>query len=312
LELARHLECVELLRQEVGVLRREMQLQRQVIPWQIQQDLSPEAAALAEEMTCLGVPVGLRTLLLDAMKNDKGELGARQALQSALEAHLAGCVAAAIEPGAHALVGPSGSGKTSMVVRMAHAMAQVHGVQSQAIISFADTRPGAWSQIQMLAASVGIEVYRAGQSQTLSVLLEELKPRRHIWIDTASDANFVRDPELCQTLPDLAWHAVAPQDASMTTLRRLQAQMPWQSLMITKADEGFHVWQWLQVISEKPMPISMVSHADAVQVPARSFDPHAWVQHALDDLKLPIPTESRKPKRPVRRVATTSGKATHA
>ncbi|MEY2805536.1 MAG: Signal recognition particle 54 kDa protein, partial [Pseudomonadota bacterium] len=311
-EWLRHLECVELLRQEVGVLRREMQLQRQVMPWQAQQDLSPQALAVADELMRLGVPVGLRTLMLDALKTAQGHEGTRHALSSVLESHLANCVSSAIEPGVHALVGPSGAGKTSMVVRMAHAMAQVDGPQSQAIISHADLRPGAWSQIQMLASSVGIDVYRAANAQALTVLLEELKPRRHIWIDTASDAHFGRDPDLCQAQPGLSWHAVVPLDASVTTLRRMQAQMPWQSLMITKADEGFHVWQWLQAFSEQPVPVSRVSFSDAIQLPARAFDPAAWVKQALDDLKLPESAEHRKPMRAARRVKTTSGKAQHA
>jgi flagellar biosynthesis protein FlhF len=312
LELVRHLECVDLLRQEVGVLRREMQLQRQVMPWHVHQDLSPEASALADEMARLGVPVGLRALLMEALKTVKGGSSARQALQAVLEAHLSGCVSATIPAGVHALVGPSGSGKTSMVVRMAHAMAQVNGVHSQAIISYADPRPGAWSQIQMLASSAGIDVYRASDSQTLAVLLEELKPRQHIWIDTASHAHFERDPALCQAHPDLFWHAVAPQDASATTLRRMQAQMPWHSLMITKADEGFHVWQWLQAFSEQQLPVSMVSFSDKIQMPARAFDPKAWVQQAIDDLKLAMPSKGRQPKRTLRKVTATSGKAEHA
>ncbi len=311
LEWVRHLECVELLRQEVGVLRREMQLQRQVLPWQSQQSFSPEAAAVADELARLGVPVGLRTLMLEALKTTPAQQGTRLALKNILESHLAGCVSASIEPGVHALVGPSGAGKTSMAVRMAHAMAQVDGPQSQVIISHADLRPGAWSQIQMLASSVGIDVYRAANDQALAVLLEELKPRRHIWIDTASDAHFGRDSTLRQAHPAIAWHAVVPLDASVTTLRRMQDQRPWQSLMITKADEGFHVWQWLQAFSEHPLPVSRVSFSDFIQEPARAFDPQDWVQQALDDLKLSEPPANGKPKRAARKAATQNGKAEH-
>ncbi len=164
----------------------------------------------------------------------------------------------------------------------------------------------------MLASSVGIDVYRATNAQTLAVLLEELKPRRHIWIDTASDAHFGRDPALSQAHPDMSCHDVVPLDASDTTLRSMQAQTPWQSLMITKVDEGFQVWQWLQAFSEQPMTVSRVSFSDTIQTPARAFDPAAWVQQALDDVKLPEWAEARKPKRAARRVATSSGKAQHA
>ncbi len=266
---------------------------------------------MADELARLGVPVGLRTLMLEALQTTPAQQGARIAMKNILESHLAGCVSASIEPGVHALVGPSGAGKTSMAVRMAHAMAQVDGPQSQAIISHADLRPGAWSQIQMLASSVGIDVYRAANDQALAVLLEELKPRRHIWIDTPSDAHFGRDSTLRQAHPEISWHAVVPLDASVTTLRRMQDQRPWQSLMITKADEGFHVWQWLQAFSEQPLPVSRVSFSDFIQEPARAFDPADWVQQALDDLKLSEPQAKGKPKRAARKAATPNGKAQH-
>jgi flagellar biosynthesis GTPase FlhF len=311
-ELSLHRACVDMLREEVQVLRREMQLQRQVSPWQATQGLSPEASNAAQELTQLGVPVGLRTLLIDAVKDEGDALAVRQAMRDALKSHLGACVGEPIGHGVHALVGPSGSGKTHMVVRLAHMASLTHGVDSQAIISYADTRPGAWSQIQMLCASIGVEVFRATTPQALSVLLDELRLRKGIWIDTAGSANFMVEEEILGAHPDIQWHAVAPLDASVTTMRRLQAQtLAWRSLMLTKSDESSSVWQWMQALSEKQIVISHVSDSEQVKQPAASFDPDAWADLAMSDLPAVVHKAVTKTKRTSASKRPTSQKAAH-
>jgi len=301
-ELGLHRESVEMLRQEVLVLRREMQLQRQVSPWQASQDLGTDAAYAAQELVDLGVPTGIRVLLVDAIRDAKTNKAVRQAMHDALKHHLSACVGKAPLQGIHALLGPSGSGKSHMVARWAYMAAKKYGPETQAIISFADARPGAWSQLQVLAASAGVEVYRASNAQALAVLLDELKPRLGVWIDTPANARYEIDASLCKNHPDIQWHAVAPLDASVTSLRRLQAQSPsWASVVITKADEGVSVWHWMQALSETPMIVSHVADSDQIKKPAAGLDPEAWCEQAMSDLKLsaskpkPKSTLKRKP-----------------
>lgn len=311
-ELSLHRACVDMLREEVQVLRREMQLHRQVLPWQATQGLSPEASNVAQELTQLGVPAGLRALLIDAVKGEVDVLAVRQAMRDALKSHLSTCVGEPIGQGVHALVGPSGSGKTHMVVRLANMASLTYGVDSQAIISYADSRPGAWSQIQMLCASIGVEVYRASTPQALSVLLDELRPRKGLWIDTAGSATFTVDADVLQGQPEIQWHAVAPLDASVTTMRRLQAQtLAWRSLMLTKADEGASVWQWMQALSEKPMCISHVSESEQVKQPAACFDPDVWTELAMSDLPAVVRKTATKSKRNPVSTRATSQKVAH-
>jgi len=295
-ELGLHRECVEMLRQEVSVLRREMQLHRQVLPWQNSQELGTDAAYAAQEMTDLGVPAGIRVLLIDAIKNANSAKAVRSAIFDALKNHLSACVGQFQWQGIHALVGPTGSGKTHMVTRLAQMAAKKHGAETQAIISYADARPGAWSQLQVLAASSGVEVYRATNPETLAVLLDELKPRLGIWIDTPANARYEIDSKLIQAHADLQWHALAPLDASVTSLRRLQTQSEvWSSIMITKADEGASVWHWLQALSETPLKVSLMADSDQVKKPAMALNPEAWCELALADLKCVAHPAAAKP-----------------
>jgi flagellar biosynthesis GTPase FlhF len=164
----------------------------------------------------------------------------------------------------------------------------------------------------MLCASIGVEVFRATTPQALSVLLDELRLRKGIWIDTVGSANFMVEEEIMGAHPDIQWHAVAPLDASVTTMRRLQAQtLAWRSLMLTKSDESSSVWQWMQALSEKQIVISHVSHSEQVKQPAASFDPDAWADLAMSDLPAVVHKAVTKTKRTSASKRPTSQKAAH-
>ncbi len=202
-----------------------------------------------------------------------------------------------------------------MAVRLAQMHSLEHGVERQAIIGFADKRPGAWSQLQAMAAGVGVDVYRAHDVDTLRVLLGELDDKTHVWIDTRSEAHFAVSPILSEAHPHIHCHAVAPLDASVATMQRLQASATtWRSLMLTKADECDCLWHWLQALSERAVPISFVSHSLRPDVAAEVFAPEAWVERILSGFQLglesPEPKHKAKPATRRRRTAV-SEKAAH-
>ena len=129
------------------------------------------------------------------------------------------------------------------------------------------------------------------------MLLDELKPRLGIWIDTPGNARYEMDSKLIQAHADLQWHALAPLDASVTSLRRLQTQSEvWSSIMITKADEGASVWHWLQALSETPLKVSLMADSDQVKKPALAFKPEDWCELALADLKCVDPAVTAQPR----------------
>ena len=314
-ELARSREIVDLLRQEIGVLRREFTLARQVQPWESSLHMAPDVRALVDQLSGWGVPTGLRALLTDALAPCPDAPTAAHTLREILGSHLRACVSEPLPPGVHALIGPSGSGKTSMAVRLAHMHAAPHGLEQQAIISFADKRPGAWSQLQTLAAGVGVEVYRAQDAEALQLLLGELNHKTHVWIDTQADAHFAVPSALLDANAGIHCHAVAPLDASVASMQRLQSSLtPWRSLMLTKADECDGVWPWIQTLSEKPMPIACLSHSVRAQVAATPFAPEDWIQRALSGLQVEqiSPVPKAKPKAaPRKRRSSASEKVAH-
>ena len=115
-------------------------------------------------------------------------------------------------------------------------------------------------------------------------------------IDTPGNARYEIDSKLIQAHADLQWHALAPLDASVTSLRRLQTQSEvWSSIMITKADEGASVWHWLQALSETPLKVSLMADSDQVKKPAVALNPEAWCELALADLKCVAHPAAAKP-----------------
>ena len=71
-----------------------------------------------------------------------------------------------------------------MAGRLAKQAGLAHGDQAVAIISFNDSRYGAWNQTQLIGAQAGVETFRANSPEMLEVLLQELASRRLVIIDT--------------------------------------------------------------------------------------------------------------------------------
>jgi len=188
----------------------------------------------------------------------------------------------AMEPGVHVLLGACGVGKTSMAMRcIQHLLAHTQP-EDHAVIGFADHRPGAWAQLQMLSAGAGVEAFRAKDRDALDVLLNELSNRPYVWIDTPGQPHFALAQVLPPTHPQMRLHAVVPMDASVAHLQRLRrCPHPLLGVWVSKADESPPTWQWLQALLEHPIAIQGLSVDAALKTPLSPFDPEAWVDSAL-------------------------------
>jgi flagellar biosynthesis GTPase FlhF len=214
----------------------------------------------------------LETRLMSALKKTATKAGKGTALQD---------IAKGSQTGLQVLVGPSGAGKTTLVARLAALGAAAHGPTSQAVVSYRDARPGAWSQLQTLAAQAGIDCYRAPDEATFQVILAELSDRKTVWVDTPG-LNFM---DIAQGLraqnPKVNLHAVLPVDATLTSAARVvvQAHGQWSSLMLTKMDEAAHPWPLMAALTEFPTPVSLVSEGSAQSL--RAFEARDLVTCAL-------------------------------
>jgi len=303
-DLQRSRDTVELLRQEIAALRQEFNLNRQVVMWQSGQGLSPELTQWFAQMQEIGVPASLRTLMVDAVSDctTVSEAWPRihQTLQTAIQRKACGWP----QQGVHALVGPSGAGKSLMVARMAMAASSQIPVENMAIISLADTKAGAWSQLQVLAAQSGVACYRAGDMAALEVLLQELSHLKAIWIDTPGTEFLTHARTLRAVSSALSLHAVLPADATVTNVRKIfdAQERQWSSVMLTKLDEAAHPWHVLKALCDRPWPVSAIASSHQARSDLLAFDPMRVVDLAMQGLQpqgleMPPAAPAKKPRR---------------
>jgi flagellar biosynthesis GTPase FlhF len=263
-------EIVDLVRDELALIRREFRLNQQTTGWQSGLSLSPEVQPLARALGEAAIPQELRALLLDSLKEHATPGQAMQALKAQLTHALDRPAVALPALGVHLLAGPSGAGKSLMAARLARHAEAVHGAHQVAIISYQDVRAGAWSQTQMLASQIGIDSFRAGDAATLALLLNELAPRKLVLIDTPGVQMKERVTEVLSVQADCGCHAVVPADASSATLAKVIASgIAWHSLLVSKVDESSQPWPLLHFLSNHALGLSGasngVSAADLIQ-----------------------------------------------
>lgn len=312
-DLQRSRETVELLRLEIAALRQEFNLNRQVAMWQSGQGLSPELTQWFARMQELGVPASLRTLMVDATGDCTTVSEAWPRIHQTLVTAIQRKKAAWPQKGVHALAGPSGAGKSLMVARMAMAASTRIPVDSMAIISLADTKAGAWSQLQVLAAQSGVSCYRAADVASLEVLLQDLSHHQVIWIDTPG-TDFLSHARALQSLSSaVSVHAVLPLDATVTNVHKTfeSTDVNWSSLILTKLDEAAHPWPALKALCDRPLVVSAVGSSHQPRTEPVAFDAQAIVDLAMQGLRPQDMAAVPPARKPRRRVPAAKTKALH-
>ena len=316
-DLRRSRDTVELLRLEIAALRQEFNLNRQVAMWQSGQGLSPDMTGWFAHMQELGVPASLRTLMADSVKDCETVSDAWPLVHQSLVSAVQRRKAAWPTKGVHALVGPSGAGKTLMIARMAQAASAQMAVEEMAIISYADTKAGAWSQLQVLAAQSGVGCYRAADAATLKLLLEELSHYKVIWIDTSGTDFLTQAAAIQSASSNVHLHAVLALDATVTNVRKtFDASAPvWKSIMLSKFDEAAHPWHVLKALCEHNVPVTAVGASHQLRTEPMAFDASALIDLALQGLRhdgmpqdIAVPAPVKKTRR---RTTVAKAKAVH-
>lgn len=278
-------EIVSLVREELADLRREFRQSQRTALWQANASWDDNIQPLVSLLHSSTMPTGLRTLLLDGLQNQTNLALASAQIRSQLLSAAANPDPLIPQKGVHVIAGPSGAGKSLMAARLAQAGATQLGAEQVALISFHDMRAGAWSQVQILGAQAGVEVFRAVDTATLQLLMSELSHRQLIVIDTpgVQMASHVQD---IMTVSPSAWvHAVVAADASETTWRRVlhTESLRFDSLMVSKMDEADAPWALLQFLSNGlPVPArSLVSQSDRLAQPLQTWSVQSLVDHAM-------------------------------
>jgi flagellar biosynthesis protein FlhF len=90
-----------------------------------------------------------------------------------------------ISGGVVAVVGPTGAGKTTTIAKLAARWCMRHGSQDLALVSTDSYRIGARDQLMTYARILGAPMHAANSGKDLARVLEKLKSKKLILIDTA-------------------------------------------------------------------------------------------------------------------------------
>ncbi|MGA1727940.1 MAG: hypothetical protein ACO38U_06760, partial [Burkholderiaceae bacterium] len=244
-EQLRAREIVDIVRQEMAVLRRELRLQQQLSALG-PVGLSSLGQALNTALETLGVSTASRVLLIDEIQSEETIDAALQKAGDILSAGLPKTITKVPTEGIHVVCGPSGSGKTQSVTRLAQKAAEVWGAEQVAVISYCDNRLGAWSQLQLSCSRSGLEAFRVTETSLLPSLVEELKGRRAIFIDTPGPQLKDHCDDIAKQIPKAELHLALPCDISLAQALQLFKLCPWDDLILTKLDESAQCWGLVQ------------------------------------------------------------------
>ena len=206
-----------------------------------------------------------------------------------------------ITGGITAVVGPTGAGKTTTIAKLAARWCMQHGSQDLALVSTDGYRIGAREQLNTYARILGAPMHAANGAKELARVLERLKSKKLILIDTAGMG--ARDVRLTEQLAALKYGA-----ARARVLLALPAQVEGQALdeivcafvrvkpaacILTKVDEAASLGAAISTVLRHKLKVAYV--CDGQRVPEDLHAAHlkrVWLIRAALQLKERSPRAS--------------------
>jgi flagellar biosynthesis protein FlhF len=243
-------------RQDVGygAMQRELRDLRQMLEtglagmtWNDKRLREPLKAKILEELSALDIAPDV-AMALAALAPRRTSLENPSHIPLALLAKHLPVVEdlSGISSGVVAIVGPTGAGKTTTIAKLAARWCMRHGSQDLALVSTDSYRIGARDQLLTYARILGAPMHAANSGRDLARVLERLKSKKLILIDTAGMGP--RDVRLSEQLAALQLGAARarvllalPAQGEAHALEEIvQAFAPLTPVacILTKADEA--------------------------------------------------------------------------
>jgi flagellar biosynthesis protein FlhF len=196
--------------------------------------------------------------------------------------------------GITAVVGPTGAGKTTTIAKLAARWCMLHGNEGLALVSTDGYRVGAREQLNTYARILKVPMHAANSGKELAQVLERLKSKKLILIDTAGTGP--RDARLSEQLAVLRLGA-----ANAKVLLALPAQGEGNALdeivcafarinpigcIITKVDEAASLGAVISATLRHKLKIAYVCNGQKVPEDLHAaHQKRVWLIRAAMDLK---------------------------
>ncbi|CAM5452203.1 flagellar biosynthesis protein FlhF [Rhodanobacter lindaniclasticus] len=288
------------LRNELGSMREMLEVQLSSLAWNDLERRQPLRARVLREMTRIGIEADVARRLVDELPEQINAEQARYLPLGMLSRRLvvSGRALADDAPMVTALVGPTGVGKTTTIAKLAAGAVMRHGADQVALVSTDHYRIGAAAQLEHYGRLLGVRVYPAYDGDSLRKVLEILRDRHTVLIDTAGVAS--HDPRLNQQLDTLAQanelratlvlaantHAQSLDDA----VRAYQPLQP-RACILTKLDEAPNLGGALSVLIRHRLELDYVTDGQRVPEDISVADARVLVCRAAQSQKANAPDD---------------------
>ncbi len=198
-----------------------------------------------------------------------------------------------VNGGVMALVGPTGAGKTTTIAKLAARWSMQHGSEDLALVSIDAYRIGAREQLKTYARILDAPMYAADSGRELARVLERLKSKRLILIDTAGMGP--RDVRLGEQLAALKLGAARArvllalpaqgEGHALDEIVRAFAPVAPAACIVTKIDESASLGAVLSTSLRHNLRIAYI--CDGQRVPENLHAAHqrrVWLARAAQKL----------------------------
>jgi flagellar biosynthesis protein FlhF len=203
--------------------------------------------------------------------------------------------------GITAVIGPTGAGKTTTVAKIAARWCMQHGCQDLALVSTDCYRIGAREQLMTYARMLGVPMHAANNGRELARVLERLKAKKMIMIDTAGMGT--RDVRLAEQLAALKLGAARAQvllalpaqgdGHTLDEIVRAYSRANPAACVLTKTDETASLGAVISAVLRHRLKIAYV--CDGQRVPENLHAGHrtrVWLVRTALRLKKLAPARS--------------------
>jgi flagellar biosynthesis protein FlhF len=281
-------EIVDLVKQELSVMRDEFKLSQHKDSWTGRLAVNQEMGPLVEAFNETGMPLGMRESVVEVINQSTSIADAIEQITSAIGDEIEHIDLLNNLQGVHIIAGSSGAGKTMMAGRLANQMAQQCGEQEVALISFNDLRIGAWAQTQLIGSQAGVDTFRANSIEMLMQLISEVGSRKLILIDTSGVDIQSHIEALSAALPEAQKHLLLAADASESSAKRqLKSDgVQWDSVMLSRFDGEVHPWAVIYLLLQHGVPLSVAAVQPNIADQAMAINGFTLAEQALSQLPM--------------------------
>jgi len=283
------------MEREFRGLRKDLHDEMAHMTWNDKRVREPLKAAVLEQLTAMDIAPDVALALADLTPQTTTLKNPAHLPLALLARHLR--VVDKLSPvngGVVALVGPTGAGKTTTIAKLAAHWSRKHGSQDLALVSTDGYRIGAREQLMTYARALGAPMHTANSGKELAQVLERLRDKKLILIDTAGMGP--RDVRLKEQLAALQLGAARAQVLltlpaqgeahSLEEIVRCFAPVSPDACILTKLDEAASLGAVLSTALRHELKIAYLCNGQRVPEDLHAaHERRVWLVKSASKLK---------------------------